>query len=235
MSDNARTWGLRLLALGIAVAVWFSVSFEDRVELTERLVEASVTYNRPRGLMILDPVGTVNLRLRGSSRLIRQLNPQMVSVQVDLPPAEPGRVTVNLSSRNVLMPDGLEVVSIEPNIIDVAVEREGSQSLPVVPQLVGAPAAGAVADEPEVFPSQVLVTGPESLLASTTSLTTRPINLNGHAVTFEQQVEVVSPNPLIQVVQPSEVTVRVPLHQPEDKTDEATAGGAQPAARRPQT
>jgi len=64
MNESARTWGLRLLALSIAVGVWFSVSFEDREALSERMVEASVSYNRLRGFVILDPVGTVNVRLR---------------------------------------------------------------------------------------------------------------------------------------------------------------------------
>jgi len=30
MNESARTWGLRLLALGIAIGFWFSVSFQDR-------------------------------------------------------------------------------------------------------------------------------------------------------------------------------------------------------------
>jgi YbbR domain-containing protein len=214
MSDSARTWSLRLLALGIAIGVWFSVSFEDREALTERLVEASVSYNRPRGFVILDPVPTVNVRLRGSSKLVRQLNPYQVDVQVELAQTEPGTVSVNLGPENVLMPEGLEVVSLEPNTIRVELEREMTQRMPVVPHLVGEPAAGAVADEPEVFPNQVLVTGPESLLARIQSLSTRPVNLNGHALTFEETVAVVPPDPLIQVVQPSKVSVRVPIRQP---------------------
>jgi YbbR domain-containing protein len=227
MNESARTWGLRLLALSIAVGFWFSVSFEEREALSERLVEASVSYNRPRDFVILDPVGTVNVRLRGSSRLIRQLNPYLVSVQVELAQTEPGTVNVNLGPENVLMPDGLDVVSIEPNTIRVELEREISQRLPVVPRLVGAPAAGSVVEEPEVFPNLVLVSGPESLLARIQSLSTRPIDLNGHALSFEETVAVVPPDPLIQVVQPSKVSVRVPMRQP------GAADGAE-AARKPE-
>lgn len=226
MNETARTWGLRLLALSIAVGVWFSASFEDREALSERLVEASVSYNRPRSFVILDPVGTVNVRLRGSSKLIRQLNPYQVDVQVELAQTQPGTVNVNLGPENVLMPDGLEVVSIEPNVIRVELEREISQRLPVVPHLVGEPAAGAVAEEPEVFPNLVLVTGPESLLAKIQSLSTRPVDLNGHALSFEETVPVVPPDPLIQVVQPSKVSVRVPLRSPE-------AGNSADGARKP--
>jgi diadenylate cyclase len=223
MNEWARTWGLRLLALGLAVGLWFSVSFEDREALSERLVEASVSYNRPRGFVILDPVPSVNVRLRGSSKLIRQLNPYQVDVQVELAQNQPGTVNVNLGPENVLMPDGLEVVSIEPNVIRVELEREVSQHLPVIPHLTGKPAEESIAEEPEVFPNQVLVTGPESLLAKVQSLSTRPISLDGHAITFEETAAVVPPDPLIQVVQPSKVTVRVPMHSPETANGAGTA------------
>lgn len=224
MSDSARTWVLRLLALGIAIGLWFSASFKDREALSERLVEASVSYNRPRGFVILDPVQRVNVRLRGSSKLIRKLNPYMVDVQIELAQTQPGTVNVNLGPENVLMPEGLEVVSIDPNVLRVELEREVSQRLPVVPHLVGKAAPGVVADEPEVFPNQVLVTGPESLLAKIQSLSTRPVSLDGHDLTFEETVAVVPPDPLIQIVQPSKVSVRVPLRGP---AADDSAGSAQ--------
>jgi diadenylate cyclase len=226
MSDSTRTWMLRLLALGIAIGFWFSVSFEDREALSERLVEASVSYNRPRGFVILDPVPSVNVRLRGSSKLIRQLNPYQVDVQVELAQTQPGTINVNLGPENVLMPEGLEVVSIEPNVIRVELEREISQHLPVIPQLTGKPPSGTVADEPEVFPNQVLVTGPESLLAKVQSLSTRPISLEGHITAFEEIVPVVPPDPLIQVVQPSKVSVRVLLRQTTDGAGTARKQGS---------
>jgi YbbR domain-containing protein len=221
VNEAVRTWGLRLLALGIAIGLWFGVSFEDREVLSERLVEASVSYIRPKGLVILDPVQSVSVRLRGSSRQIRQLNPFMVDVQVDLTPAQEGLATVNLGPENVLMPEGLTLVSIEPNVIRVELEREESKRIAVMPELVGQAAPGATVEEPEVFPNQVLVTGPESLLAKTEVLHTRPVSLAGKNATFEESVSVVAPDPLIQIVQPTRVSVRVPIQpaKPETPTE----------------
>jgi YbbR domain-containing protein len=216
VSDGVRTWGLRLLALGIAIGFWFSVSFEDREVLSERAIEASVSYNGPRGFVMLDPVRTVNVRVRGSSKQVRQLNPFMVDVQVELPGAE-GLATVNLGPENVLMPEGLEVVAIEPNFIRVELERETSQRIAVVPVLVDEAAPGSKVGKPEVYPNQVLVTGPASLLAKTRSLSTRPISLDGQSATFEETVAVVAPDPLIQIVQPSKVSVRVPIEPPDPR------------------
>ena len=214
MSDGLRTWGLRLLALGIALALWFSISLEDRQELSERVVDASISYDWPRNFVILDPQSSVRVRVRGSSKQVRELNPYLVNVQVELTTTEPGTHTINLSPEDVLLPGDLEVVSIEPNAIRVDLEREVSQRLPVIPQLVGEPPAGAVVEEAEVFPNLVLVSGPESLLAKIESLETAPINLAGHARSFQEEVSVLSPDPLVQIVQAPRVLVSIPIRQP---------------------
>ena len=214
MNEWMRTWGLRLLALGIAVGIWFNASVEDRLVSSEKVVEASVSYNRPRGFVIVNSVQNVNVRVSGSKKAIRQLNPYMVDVSVDLGQRQTGVATISLTPENVLLPDGLEVVSIEPNTIRVDLEREVTQRLPVVPRIVGEPAGGATAGEPVVLPNQVMVVGPEPMIARTDSLTTRPVSLDGHALSFEEEVPVVAPDPLIQIVQPSRVTVQVPMQPP---------------------
>lgn len=211
MNESARTWGLRLLALGIALAVWYSVSFEDRETLTERIVEASVSYDQPRGFVALDQVRSVNIRVRGSAKRVRGLNPLQVSVQLDLTQRSEGVFNIPLGPDRVQLPEGLEVVSVDPNVIRVELDREVTQRIPVRAQLVGEPEAGFTAGEPEVLPNQVLVTGPESIVSQIEVLSTRPVTLEGQARTVEEIVSVVSPDPLIQIVQPFRVTVRVPL------------------------
>ncbi|HTQ79212.1 MAG TPA: CdaR family protein [Thermoanaerobaculia bacterium] len=214
MSERLRTWGLRLLALAIAVALWYGVSLEGRETMTERIIEASVSYNRPRGFMILDPVQSVNVRLRGSSKKVRTLNPYLVNVQVDLNQSQKGTFSVGLGPTDVQLPEGFEVVSIDPNVIRVELDREVTQRLPVRPQLVGEPIGGATVGEPEVLPNQVMVSGPESLISKYDWINTRPISLDQHDRTFEEPISVIPPDPLIQVVQPSKVTVRVPIEPP---------------------
>jgi len=97
----------------------------------------------------------------------------------------------------------------------------------VVPDLDGEAAPGATVEEAEVFPSQVLVTGPESLISQIEVLHTRPVNLAGRSATFEERVAVVPPDPLLQIMQPPRVSVRVPIQPP--KPESQTRGGARPA------
>jgi YbbR domain-containing protein len=214
MNETARTWGLRLLALGIAIGIWFNASLQDRLVYSERLVEAGVSYNGPRGVVIIHPVQNVNVRLRGSKKAIRQLNPVLVNVTVDLSQRQEGTALISLGPENVTAPDGLEVASIEPATIRVELDREVTQRLPVVAKLTGEPARGVTIEEPEIFPNQVLVTGPKSLVARFDHLSTVPVSLDGRSTTFEVSAPVVSPDPLIQIVQPSKVSVKVPMHLP---------------------
>lgn len=220
MSDRARTWGLRLLALLIAMSIWYRVSLEDRETLTERTVEAGITYDRPVGYVILDQVNNVDVRLRGTSKRIRDLNPFQVSVQVNLNQTQQGTMDITLEPRNVQVPQGFEVVSIEPNRIRVELDKEISQSLPVEPFLVGRVPTGYRSLEPEVFPNTVLVTGPRSLIDRLRALNTRPVSLTGRTETFEDSVTVLSPEPLVQVAQPSKVTVRIVIQRIDAATEE---------------
>ena len=214
MSERARTWALRLLALGISIGIWFNASVEDRLVPSERIVEASVSFIRPRGFMVIDPVRTVNVRLLGNKRAVRQLSPDQVSVSVELSTRQEGSATLNLSRDNVLAPDGLEVVSIEPSTIQVQLEREITQRVPVAPEIVGKPAPGLIVGVVEVFPSQVLVSGPESKIQRIVSLSTPPIDIEGRTSTLDETVPVLASDQLIQIVQPSRVTVRIPIQPP---------------------
>ncbi len=193
MSESARIWSLRILALVIAVALWYRFSLEGRETLTERTVEAPVSYNRPRDVVILEPVQTVSVRLRASAKRFRQLSPYQVNVQVELTQADPGILNVNLAPENVQVPEGFSVIAIDPDVIRVELDQEITQRLPVKPQLTGEPPAGASAGAPEVLPDQVQVTGPKTLLARVRSLSTQPIVLDGHAMTFEETVAVLPP------------------------------------------
>lgn len=219
MNEWMRTWGLRLLALSIAIGIWFNASVEDRLVSSEKVVEATIVYNRPNGYALLNPVQNVNVRVRGSKRAIRQLSPYMVNVSVDLGQRQTGLATISLTSENVLLPDGLEVVSIEPNTIRVDLEKEVSVRLPVVAKLTGRPVSGATVGKPEVLPNQIFVIGPEPILAHVDALPTRPVSLEGHDSTFEERdVTIVLPDPLIQIIPPpSAVTVTVPIEPPPEK------------------
>ena len=228
MTERAGRWGLRILALVGAIVVWWIVSVEKRERVSEKVVDASLSYNSPRGLILLDPMQTVKVRLRGPDRRIRAIAPFELDVVVDVPTTEPGVVAVQLRSDNVLAPDEVEVVSIDPNSLDLRLDREAIAELPILVRLTGEPAGGTVPGEPIARPARARVRGPATIVSGLTSVSTSPISLDGHALDFSQTVSVVSSDPLVRIVDPLFVTVQVPMQVPESlATDEPRA------ARRP--
>jgi YbbR domain-containing protein len=207
-------WGLRILAVAAAFAVWFSASFAKREHQSEKVIDAAVTYNAPRGVVILDPVQTVKVRLRGPDRMIRTLAAQVIDVVVEVTRAQPGAIEVPIEAEQILRPEGLSVLAVDPISLTLRLDREEVRDLPVTPRLVGEPAGGAVPLEPSARPPRVRVSGPQSMLAGVAAVTTSPVSLDGHALDFSQTVSVVSPSPLVRIVEPSVVTVFVPMTVP---------------------
>ncbi len=228
MSHLWSAWGLRILALALAVLAWFIISVGQREQIGETTVEPFVTYRPPEDFIVLEPPDRVRVRLSGPESRLAGLNPFQVSVVVELRGRELGRQEILLTRDNVVVPGGLEVVSIDPNVLTLQIDREISDLKPIDVQLTGEPAAGAVAQEPTVFPLQALVTGPETKVTALKALTTTPISLDGHAIDFQAQAAVISPDPLIRVVEPSVVRVDIRLDIPGAPLD----AGAGPTSSR---
>jgi YbbR domain-containing protein len=227
VTDSKSLWVLRVVALALAVALWFFLSWEKRERQSERVVQASVTFDTAEGYTVLDPVREVEVRLRGGSRRVRSLNPFLVNVLVEVP--EDTDAPVTLGPDNVYAPEGVEVVSLEPNQIQVTLDREITRSLPVRVELTGEPAAGATVGDPSALPSTVNVRGPQTRLESVRFLSTRPVSLDGHAQPFTETVSIVSPDSLARV-EPSLVEVRVPMSPPQ-LSEEALAPPERPNPR----
>ena len=214
MSEAKSIWGLRLLALALAVTAWFIVSVEKREPLSEKVVEATVRYDNFPGLIVVKRVEAVRVGVRGTVSRMRTLNPYLVDVFVELPNPTSGSFDVPLTAESVILPEALEVVSIEPNIIHLELDIEKTDLLPVTARLEGEPAAGAKVRLAEVIPPRVLVRGPETMIDTIGSLFTTPVDLTGHALDFQEQAAVLPPDPLVNVVQPAVVTVRILMEIP---------------------
>ncbi len=216
MSEARSLWVLRALALALAALLWFFVTVDEREPLSEKVMEAAVSYKTPPGLIILDPVETARVRVRGATSRVRTLTPFAVDLFVELRPTSEKTAEIHLQADNVILPEDLEVVSIDPNVLRLRVDREVTDMLPIEVRLEGEPSAGAKVrmGEIQIRPPQALVRGPESRISQLGSLRTTPVDLTGHALNFDTQAAILSPDPLIQIVEPAVVTVRVPLDIP---------------------
>lgn len=224
MSERASLWWMRVLALAIGVALWFTLSWDKRERQSERVVEASVTYDSAEAMTVLDPVRQVDVRVRGGTQRVRTLNPAVVNVLVELTQTEPGPVDVALAPESVYVPEGFEVVSLDPNTLHLTLDRLITKRLPVEVDLAGEPAAGATVGTPVAIPPAVSLRGPQTRLENVRLVRTRPVSLNGHAQTFDETASVVPPDPLVSV-DPGLVRVRVPMEPPRLSTEALSPRG----------
>jgi YbbR domain-containing protein len=213
MSEARSLWGLRLLALALAGLAWFLFSGEKREPLSEKIVDAAVRYDPPDNYLLLERVENVRVSARGPLSKIRSLTAPFVDVFVTLPERE-GVQQIALGEDQVILPEGLELISVEPNVIQVTLDQLGTRFVPVVATFVGEPAAGARVLGSRVVPNSVLVAGPASRIAALDHVTTLPIDLSGHARDFQREVAVRPPEPLISIQEQPTVSVIVQLEIP---------------------
>lgn len=209
-----KSLGLKLVALVLALVVWFVVSAPRRERAIERRFAAPLSIvGLSREFLITTPMPeNVSVRLRGRASDLHSASSQTLDVPVDVGfIRQGGDVTVTLRPQAVHTPPDIEVVAIDPNRLQFHVEPLRQRSLPIRPLLDGHPPAGYLVGEPTLDPDRALVSGPASQIRVMSEVSTERMNLTQRTATFVQNVAVVSDSPLVRVVAPSNTQVTVPV------------------------
>src|SRR5215831_10361906 len=203
-------WQLKIVSLVLAVMLWMAVANQASSEIG---LEVPLEYrNIPRRLEITgDMTNTVQVRLRGSSSLIKDITAKDVSTTIDLGKMTSGEKIVPLSPQNVQAPFGAEVIRVNPSSVRFNLERTITKTIPVVPaiQLADGYELGKV----EVSPPQVQIEGPESRVNTLNSIATVAIRVDRRQSRVEQTADLDVPDPQIRLVHPSPVNVRVEVRR----------------------
>jgi YbbR domain-containing protein len=231
--------GLKALALFLALVVWFVVSAPRRESVSERTLPVPLSIvGIPAQLMITTPVPeAVNVRLRGRVSVIRSLSSQNLAVTIDMRNwAQAGDALITIRSQAINAPEGVEVVSVDPNRVGFRLEQVRQRVVNIRPFLVGDPPKGYTVGDPTVSPDHALVSGPLSQIRNMTDVATERIIMTGRTALFVQNVGVVSDSPLVRVVEPQTVEVTVPVlveigPEPQTRTTPASKDGGDTAAK----
>ena len=203
-------WILKAFSLILALMLWMTVARETSSEIG---IEVPLEYrNIPPQLEITgDATNMVEVRIRGSSNLIREVSPRDVSTTIDLGGLKPGERIISLTSQNVQVPFGAEVIRVNPPRVRLNLERTVSRVLPIVPTLQGQPADGFQVDKVLLNPNSVQVEGPESRVNTFDSIPTAPVQIEGSHSEVVQTADLDLPDPQLRVQRPSTVEVRVEI------------------------
>ncbi len=207
---------LAVLAVVLAMVVWYGKALERRERISEKQLEASVTLvNVPADMVITSEVPrALVLRVRGPLSRLRGLDPMQTGVVIDLRGAGEGEHEFTVETRNVGVPEGIEVLVVSPAQVPLRLERLVQRRIPVRPRVVGEPAPGMDAGKVDVQPATVLVSGPRLQLEALRSVTTDAVSVDGAEGQVEAVVTVRSPLPLVRILEPLAVRVTVDVAAP---------------------
>src|ERR1700686_3226424 len=131
-------WHLKIVSLILAIMLWMAIANQASSEIG---LEVPLEYrNIPSQLEITgDMTSTVQVRLRGSPNIIKDITAKDVSTTVDLSKMRTGDKIVALSPQNVQAPFGAEVIRVNPSSVRFNLERTMTKIVPVVPAISGPP------------------------------------------------------------------------------------------------
>lgn len=196
--------GLKLLALGITLVIWFAVTSENKPITIRAAVQ--LNFVRPANLEIgNDPPRTVDAILNGSRQKLDSLTLLDLVATVDLQDSKAGERVVRLTPQRVAieLPEGVRIESFQPSTISVRLEPRVERQLPVEVRIDGTPAEGTEVYGTTATPSTVKIQGPASHVGSLQRAATETVSVAGKRENFSvpgvaidvsnQKVEVVDP------------------------------------------
>jgi YbbR domain-containing protein len=205
-----RNPGLKMMAVLLATALWFTVAGEQNVERTLRV--PLELRNKPAILEILgDPPTTIDIRVQGSSTLLSRMDAGEVVAMLDLTGARPGSRLFHIRTDEVRVPYGVTVLQLTPATISLELEQAARRVVPIRPAIEGDPAPGFVSRDVKSDPPNVEVIGPESRIKALTSATTEPISLTGERETLSDTVTVGVADSALRLAEPLSARVTVEI------------------------
>jgi len=206
-----RNLGLKLVALGGAVAIWTFVSTRPTLE---RAVEAELRYaNVPHELELNpDQVDQVTVILSGDRGRLDELAGRALSAEVDLSHVPgPGERTFTITEESLALPQGVHLVRAIPSQLRLHLESRIRRQLPVQPTFVGVAANGYSLDSYTVDPPLLTVVGPESRVSLLGQVTTDRIDLSQVIGEKTFQAAAYMSDPYVRFEDGAQVTVNVQM------------------------
>lgn len=151
-----RNLGLKALALGLAILLWWFVAGESNVHVG--FAVPLEIRNIPADMAITNKVDRqVDVRLAGPPTLINGLQQNEISAVVDLSGKKEGKEIIPLTERSVEVPSGLRVERIYPPSVEIVLKELVRKTLPVRARIGGTPEVRSRIEKTEVNPPSLEV------------------------------------------------------------------------------
>ncbi len=209
LTDNI---GTKLLALFIAVLLWFHAITEKSYSVT-RPVPLKFK-DTPSNLQIISDVpGSLLVTMRARGKILIELKFFKPYAEIDLRRAKEGRNRVTISPSDIKIPNDLDVKieSIEPLVLNIELARKIKKKVKIVPLITGFTLNSfAVSGVKVVSPGDGMATliGPSIWIKNVSHVFTDSIPLNHLKKDSTFTVKIIPPDPRVKTI-PESARVRV--------------------------
>jgi len=195
----ARNLGTLLLSLLLALVVWVSavITADPNRQQTSRPIEIQVMGQDPNLLQVGSVPRQAVLTLQAPQSIWDQLNnnPGLMSAWIDLSGLGAGKHQVEVKARVDASP--VRLIKVEPEEVSVVLEPLLRKTFPVELRLRGSLPLGYQKSNPTIVPTEVIVTGAESMVNQVVRVQTT-LDISGATQNIQQTapVEAVDENGL---------------------------------------
>jgi YbbR domain-containing protein len=201
--------GWKLLSLAAAFFIWVNIASEPELAT---ILSAPVEYkNYPKDLEISSTiVDTVNVEARGPSGQVRDLSESRIAAIVDFASVKaPGERTITLTSAQLNLPRGIELIRVIPAQLRFRFERRASKTLSVEVPYSGQMSPGLTVVHADIVPPTLTIAGPESRVAAVQRAVSDPFDLSQVTGDTQQKLSVYIAEPQVRFVSVPQVTVKI--------------------------
>jgi hypothetical protein len=168
-----KDWKLKLLSLGLAVMLWYTVFQigEPKKDITVPLAVSNLA--RHMVITKMDPE-RVFVTVSGRVSMLKDIKDRDVTAIINLNGTKEGETVFEISKANIAVPKGIDIVDVKPGTVTVVVDRVIEKKLKVVPVL-----ANKWTGRYDIIlssPEYVVAEGPRKVLEGVTTVETLPAN-----------------------------------------------------------
>jgi YbbR domain-containing protein len=202
-------FGWKLLSLLAAFLIWWNIANDPDLAT---FLSAPVQFrNYPKDLEISSPIiSTVDVEARGPAGQLRDLRTAHLSAVIDFSAVKtPGERTFTLTSKEVQLPRGVELVRTVPAQLRFTFEQRATRELTVDVPRVGTLPRGLTLAGIDVFPPTLKIIGPESRVRAAGNAVTDPLDLRQITSDTQRTLSVFVSEAEVRFVNTPQVTVKI--------------------------
>ena len=151
----------KIVMMVAAFALWVFVMNDQNPPTESGFSVPVVTLNPPTEARIGQSADHVRIKLRAPRSVLAEMRTEEIKAFVDLAGLEPGTHPLHV---NTVVPQGMEVVSVTPDIVTFTIDPMIQKRMPLRLVRVGSPPSGLTVASIEPDTRMVTIVGPQSII-----------------------------------------------------------------------